>query len=58
MLEKLDKVFSCPFCNHLHGLECVMDTKLRIGSTICRVCDAHYNTKINRLTEHIDIYNE
>ncbi|KAI3912876.1 hypothetical protein MKW98_012818 [Papaver atlanticum] len=58
LLEKLDKVFSCPFCNHMYGVECVIDMKLRIGSAVCCICDAHYSTKINRLTEPIDIYSE
>ncbi|KAI3841164.1 hypothetical protein MKW92_044170 [Papaver armeniacum] len=44
MLEKLDKVFACPF--------------LRIGTVVCCICDAHYSTKIHHLTEAIDIYSE
>ncbi|KAI3913037.1 hypothetical protein MKW92_037750 [Papaver armeniacum] len=50
LLEKLDKVFCYPFCNHMYGFECVIDKKLRIGSEICCMCDMHYNTKINHLT--------
>ncbi|KAI3929011.1 hypothetical protein MKX01_029540 [Papaver californicum] len=56
LLEKLDKVFSCPFCNH--GVECVMDMKLTIGSAICGIRQESYSTKINMLTEPIDIYSE
>ncbi|KAI3958961.1 hypothetical protein MKX01_023637 [Papaver californicum] len=58
LLEKLDKTFACPFCNHLFGVECVMDMKLIIGSAVCGICKANYSTKINRLTETIDIYSE
>ncbi|RZC66353.1 hypothetical protein C5167_010051 [Papaver somniferum] len=57
-LEKLDKVFSCPFCNHMYGVECAIDKKLRIGTAVCCICDAHYSTKIHHLTEAIDIYSE
>ncbi|KAI3903285.1 hypothetical protein MKW98_031939 [Papaver atlanticum] len=33
LLEKLDKVFCCLFCNHMYGVECVMDRKLKLGTT-------------------------
>ncbi|KAI3995244.1 hypothetical protein MKX01_032046 [Papaver californicum] len=35
-----------------------MDMKLRIGSAICGICQESYSTKINRLTEPINIYSE
>ncbi|KAI3903282.1 hypothetical protein MKW98_031936 [Papaver atlanticum] len=50
LLEKLVKVLCYPFCNHMYGVECAMDKKLRIGSAVCCICDAHYSTKINHLT--------
>ncbi|MCL7038743.1 hypothetical protein MKW94_017190 [Papaver nudicaule] len=57
-LQKLDKVFDCPFCNHHEGVECFVDKKNWIGSAVCGVCQEGYNMKINHLTEAIDIYSE
>ncbi|MCL7034332.1 hypothetical protein MKW94_005072 [Papaver nudicaule] len=58
LLEKLDKVFPCPFCNNLRSVVCEIDKKLPIGTAICYICNAHYSTRINKLTESIDIYSE
>ncbi|KAK5844487.1 hypothetical protein PVK06_000627 [Gossypium arboreum] len=36
-MDKLDTVFSCPFCNHGTGVECRLDMKNLIGEAICRI---------------------
>ncbi|KAK8706234.1 hypothetical protein V6N13_049808 [Hibiscus sabdariffa] len=57
-MDKLDTVFSCPFCNHGTGVECRLDLKNSIGEAFCRICQASFSTTINALTEPIDIYSE
>uniref|UniRef100_A0A453IA73 Transcription elongation factor 1 homolog n=1 Tax=Aegilops tauschii subsp. strangulata TaxID=200361 RepID=A0A453IA73_AEGTS len=34
-MDKLDMVFSCPFCNHGSSVECRIDTKNIIGEANC-----------------------
>ncbi|KDP25816.1 hypothetical protein JCGZ_22538 [Jatropha curcas] len=57
-VEKLETTFTCPFCNHRHSVACVIDRKLGFGEAECSVCKVNYVTKINPLTEPIDIYSE
>ncbi|KAD7117099.1 hypothetical protein E3N88_04367 [Mikania micrantha] len=45
-MDKLDTVFSCPFCNHGTSVE------WRI------ICQENFSTTITALTEPIDIYSE
>ncbi|KAJ0540381.1 putative transcription elongation factor 1 [Helianthus annuus] len=37
-MDKLDTVFSCPFCNHGTSVECRIDVKNLIGEASCRIC--------------------
>ncbi|XXG77433.1 hypothetical protein AAC387_Pa08g1586 [Persea americana] len=55
---KLDKCFTCPFCNHPGTVECDMDRKHMIGQAFCYICKESYSTIINRLSEPIDVYHE
>ncbi|KAL9688054.1 hypothetical protein QQ045_032467 [Rhodiola kirilowii] len=57
-LLKLETTFTCPFCNQPSSIECTFDKKLKIGQASCRICDGSFCTKINFLTEAIDIYIE
>ncbi|TYG82174.1 transcription elongation factor 1 homolog isoform X2 [Gossypium raimondii] len=45
-MDKLDTVFSCPFCNHGTGVECRLDMKNLIGEAICRICQESFCTTI------------
>ncbi|KAK6157364.1 hypothetical protein DH2020_011612 [Rehmannia glutinosa] len=45
-MDKLDTVFSCPFCNHGTSVECRM------------ICQESFSTNVTALTEAIDIYSE
>ncbi|KAK6134614.1 hypothetical protein DH2020_031624 [Rehmannia glutinosa] len=73
-MDKLDTVFSCPFCNHgtsvecrirVHGgsetalfFFCFSDMKNLIGEASCRICQESFSTNVTALTEAIDIYSE
>ncbi|KAJ8765234.1 hypothetical protein K2173_011936 [Erythroxylum novogranatense] len=57
-MDKLDTVFSCPFCNHGTSVECRIDMKNLIGEAICSICQESFSTTITALTEPIDIYSE
>ncbi|KAF2300270.1 hypothetical protein GH714_026202 [Hevea brasiliensis] len=57
-VEKLDTVFTCPFCNHPNAVECIIDRKLFVGEAGCRACKASFSTSTTPLTEPIDIYTE
>ncbi|XP_072088278.1 transcription elongation factor 1 homolog isoform X3 [Arachis hypogaea] len=56
--EKLETVFSCPFCNHENSVECHIDMKNMIGELACRICQESFSTAITALSEPIDIYSE
>ncbi|KAL6206647.1 hypothetical protein ACLB2K_023895 [Fragaria x ananassa] len=57
-MDKLDTVFSCPFCGHGSSVECRLDMKNLIGEGNCRICQEHFSTTVNALSEAIDIYSE
>ncbi|KAL6202121.1 hypothetical protein ACLB2K_025832 [Fragaria x ananassa] len=57
-MDKLDTVFTCPFCNHGDSVECRIDMKNLIGEAICNICQESFSTTITALTEAIDIYSE
>ncbi|CAK9182964.1 unnamed protein product [Ilex paraguariensis] len=43
-MEKLDTVFSCPFCDHGSSGECRIDMKNLIGEVVCRICQENFST--------------
>ncbi|XP_010655470.1 transcription elongation factor 1 homolog isoform X2 [Vitis vinifera] len=45
-MDKLDTVFSCPFCNHGTGVECRIDMKNLIGEASCRICQESFSTTV------------
>ncbi|KAK7348517.1 hypothetical protein VNO80_23075 [Phaseolus coccineus] len=57
-MDKLDTVFSCPFCNHGNSVECSIDMKNMIGEASCSICQESFSTTITALSEPIDIYTE
>ncbi|KAE8798877.1 transcription elongation factor 1 [Hordeum vulgare] len=48
-MDKLDKAFSCPFCNHGSSVECRIDMKNQIGEANCRICQESFSTTINAM---------
>ncbi|CAI0557819.1 unnamed protein product [Linum tenue] len=66
-MDKLDTVFSCPFCNHGTSVECRIDMKNMIGEASCGICQESFSTTISgicessvecTLSEPIDVYSE
>ncbi|CAK7350498.1 unnamed protein product [Dovyalis caffra] len=55
-MDKLDTVFSCPFCNHGTSVECRIDMKNLIGEAVCGICQESFSTTITALTEPIDVF--
>ncbi|KAF7083526.1 hypothetical protein CFC21_087306, partial [Triticum aestivum] len=43
-MDKLDTVFSCPFCNHGSSAECRIDTKNLISEANCQICQESFST--------------
>ncbi|KAL5068482.1 hypothetical protein RYX36_019369, partial [Vicia faba] len=48
-MDKLDTVFSCPFCNHSSSVECHIDMKNLIGEASCGICQESFSTTITCL---------
>ncbi|KAL3631445.1 hypothetical protein CASFOL_024429 [Castilleja foliolosa] len=57
-MDKLDTVFTCPFCNHGSSVECKIEMKESYGEVKCGICQEMYSTTVTALTEPIDIYSE
>ncbi|KAI8055455.1 transcription elongation factor Elf1 like-domain-containing protein, partial [Syncephalis plumigaleata] len=56
--QRLDKQFSCIFCNHEKSIEVKLDKESKVGNVMCRVCSANWQTSINYLSEPVDVYSE
>ncbi|KAG5638376.1 hypothetical protein H0H81_000387 [Sphagnurus paluster] len=54
----LDTAFTCLFCHHDKSVTVRLDRKEGVAQLVCRVCDQRYQSKVNHLTEAIDIYSE
>ncbi|CAJ0581506.1 unnamed protein product, partial [Mesorhabditis spiculigera] len=54
----LETQFNCPFCNHEKVCEVKMDRERNVGLVKCRVCLEDFQTKINYLSEAIDVYSD
>ncbi|XBJ12856.1 hypothetical protein VPH35_017297 [Triticum aestivum] len=50
-MDKLDTVFSCPFCNHGSSVECRIDLKNLIGEANCQICQESFSTTANGMYE-------
>lgn len=46
------------FCNHEKSIECKLDRLHNIGSLQCRVCGVQWQTRINHLSEPVDIFSD
>lgn len=57
-IEPLEKYFTCPFCNHKYACDVQMDKCRNIAKIKCRVCREEFQTRINYLSDPIDVYNE
>ena len=55
---KLDKVFTCPFCNHPESVKCLIYLKLGYAEASCLICEESYCTVPHNLTAPTDIYHE
>eukprot|EP00210_Caulerpa_lentillifera_P001280 g1234.t1 len=56
--EKTPTSFDCPFCTGSRTVACVLDRDRLLGTVRCLVCEASFSTKINPLSEAIDVYSE
>ncbi|KDQ60801.1 hypothetical protein JAAARDRAFT_31782 [Jaapia argillacea MUCL 33604] len=56
--EPLESTFTCLFCHHDKSVTVRLDRKEGIAQLVCKVCDQRYQSKVNHLTEPIDIYSE
>ncbi|KAF8350690.1 hypothetical protein F5887DRAFT_940477 [Amanita rubescens] len=54
----LDTAFTCLFCHHEKSVSVRLDRKEGVAQLVCRVCDQRYQSRVNHLTEPIDIYSE
>ncbi|KAG6818098.1 hypothetical protein H0H87_000002 [Tephrocybe sp. NHM501043] len=54
----LDTAFTCLFCHHDKSVTVRLDRKEGVAYLACKVCDQRYQSKVNHLTEPIDIYSE
>ncbi|XP_048540952.1 uncharacterized protein LOC125520159 isoform X2 [Triticum urartu] len=49
-MNKLDAVFSCPFCNHGSSIECRIDMHNLIGEATCQICQESFSITANDCT--------
>ncbi|THH16359.1 hypothetical protein EW146_g4277 [Bondarzewia mesenterica] len=56
--DPLDTTFTCLFCHHDNSVTVKIDRKEGVAQLMCRICDQKYQSKVNHLTEPIDIYSE
>ncbi len=54
----LDSTFNCPFCNSSKSVSAQLDQDRGVGTVTCSVCGANYTSKINSLSEAIDVYSD
>mmetsp|Transcript_38176 Transcript_38176/g.107872 ORF Transcript_38176/g.107872 Transcript_38176/m.107872 type:complete len:83 (+) Transcript_38176:311-559(+) len=55
---KLDKQFTCPFCNHEKSVNVKLDYKSKRGEAKCNMCSEIYNCGITPISEEIDVYSD
>ncbi|MED6111375.1 hypothetical protein PIB30_051722 [Stylosanthes scabra] len=55
-MDKLDTVFSCPFCNHGTSVECRIDMKNLIGEASCRICQESFSTTVTECLLSLQLY--
>lgn len=58
LVQKLDTAFNCLFCNHERTVSVTMDKKNNIGSLHCKICGQSFQTRINGLSQAVDVYSD
>lgn len=56
---RLDTSFDCPFCNHNGCITVSLDKRVNmIGSLHCNKCNVNFESKVNVLSEPVDVYTD
>ncbi|EGG06001.1 uncharacterized protein MELLADRAFT_77929 [Melampsora larici-populina 98AG31] len=55
-LQPLDKIFRCLFCQQAGAVHCKLDRQEMVSRIECSRCAQWFETKIDHLTEPIDVY--
>merc|ERR1719265_1192187 len=55
---KLDTTFDCLFCQSAKAIEVKLVRLEQIGYLKCRVCGAGFQSRINYLSEAVDVYSD
>lgn len=58
IVQKLDTKFNCLFCNHDKAVTCALDKKNSIGTLNCKICGQNFQTRINSLSQPVDVYSD
>ncbi|CAL9728202.1 transcription elongation factor 1 [Monosporozyma unispora] len=58
VVQKLDTKFNCLFCNHDKSVSCTLDKKNSIGTLTCKICGQSFQTRINSLSQPVDVYSD
>ncbi|KAF8522283.1 hypothetical protein BU17DRAFT_45011 [Hysterangium stoloniferum] len=56
--EPLETSFTCLYCHHEKSVTVKLDRKEGVAYLNCKICSQNYQSKVNHLTEPIDIYSE
>lgn len=56
--QKLDTKFNCLFCNHDQSVSCTLDKRNSIGTLSCKICGQSFQTRINSLSQPVDVYSD
>lgn len=55
----LDTTFDCPFCNHNSCITVSVDKRISmIGTLHCNKCNVSFETKVNVLSDPVDVYTD
>jgi len=57
-VQKLDTKFNCLFCNLENSVSCKLDKRNSIGSLNCKICGQSFQTRINALSQPVDVYSD
>ena len=55
LTQPLDKLFTCPFCNHEKSCDVKMDKGKNTAHIRCTVCSEDYQTVVNCKLYHDDV---
>ncbi|RHZ75607.1 hypothetical protein Glove_212g45 [Diversispora epigaea] len=54
----LDTHFDCIFCHHEKSVDVKMNREDKVGNLSCRTCGAKFQSKINQLSDPVDVYSD